>query len=119
MLGPALAHLFVDLDKRQDKLTGYEKALHGELFVAMQMSRLAMLQRAVGASPGHSVPEDVLGSFALDAADHRSEYARIAKEVTDSFWTKIDLSGGGGWTGDPKLQINCPRKDCPNKDRTQ
>ena len=101
MLGPALAYLFVDLDKRKDELTEYEMAVHRELLLVMRASGLAMFREAVRQG----------------AADDRGGYATIAKEVTDSFWTKIDLSGGGGWSGDPKLQTNCSYGHCPNKAR--
>ena len=101
MLGPALAHLFVELDNRKDGLTEYETAIHRELLEAMYIAR----------HPGQ-------------VGTSGSEYRGVAGVggIPDIFGsdsvrkTEIDL-GGGGWKGDRRLQTACKAPNCPNKIR--
>lgn len=93
MLGPALAHLFVDLDKRRERLTPFEKAVHRELFELLQ-----------------------LGRRLADPASFKSLAAGIDRRTDLGSRFGID-SDSGEWTGSGELQSGCEDPNCWVKNR--
>lgn len=100
MLGPALAQLFHELNGRKSRLTSYEKRLYVEL-VLMK----ALNEPFPELTPGRlsELPElsNFSSGFGFDTL------SQIAGTVI------------GPQDGDdeaPRLQINCIRDNCPNKE---
>jgi hypothetical protein len=119
MLGPALARLFAELDKRKTKLTPYEELLHQELLAARSMSKPGSKAVGVGkpasasgsnrktissGGPGGSMPGLVIKPRGSGAISRLKSLDFV-----------VDLSPAG--SGVPQLQIGCTQVNCPNKKR--
>jgi hypothetical protein len=117
MLGPALSHLYANLDGRRDKLTGFERAVHRELLEAMHMARFIALNvplssKSVGGALARS------GEFSLQEALGAGKGRGISDlfDVGPGLKVEVDLSGGG-WAGPDTLQTGCTYPNCPNKEQ--
>lgn len=116
MLGPALAHLFVELDNRKDSLTEYEKAVRRELLDAMRAARIfraGVLDTDLNMSAGAAGIDFVAQSGAAGAV-----YKNVTGKVffDPSLKTEVDLFDEG-WSGPRTLQTGCDNPNCPNKER--
>jgi hypothetical protein len=98
VLGPALLQLLAELDQRRDRQTPYEAQLHQELLV------LAAL--AGGAGPDRHFVRPDASIFVNNSGQGGGGFAG----------TVVGSGGGGGSGGPPRLQINCTREGCPNKE---
>jgi hypothetical protein len=118
MLGPALAHLYAELDGRKDKLTDYEKAIHRELsdamkmtlFVASKLPELTEFKASGGTGRSFGGKLAGIGSNELTDVSRFNDILRTEMGLK----TVVDHSVGG-WDGGDRMQTACEKPDCPNK----
>lgn len=119
MIGPALTQLFVALNKRKDKLTEFEKTLHRELLGELVAKQFAESTLVRGAVLGGSIVASSSTQIEVTGNDLRNMgIGGSLQEVFGSGPTlklQVDLSGADG-DGSRKMQINCGKPDCPNKE---
>jgi hypothetical protein len=106
MLGPALTLLFNQLDRRTDKQTLYEKRLHQEL---LALKTVGEKLRESPSSGAHGLPTDL-------SVSGLSDFARSRFGMTlDSHLTSV-IVGPQEDDEAARLQINCGKPNCPNKE---
>jgi hypothetical protein len=134
MLGPALTLLFAELDGRKDRQTSYEKALYQELLVLQALGAENQPQSPLGGTfGGERFRESPLGGvFGGDKPDSPfgnpvglpvdfglsgiSNIPRRRGGPFDNNMAGIVVAPQEGGGGPPRMQINCGKTDCPNKE---
>lgn len=111
MLGPALSHLLATLEGRTDnELTPFEQALLTELRAAKQLA--PPLAKVLELSRNAKLGAALRGASDSEFDASIKEFNRIGASV--DLRTQVGL-GGGGWTGDDRMQTACGATNCPNK----
>ncbi|WP_338309646.1 hypothetical protein [Bradyrhizobium sp. TM233] len=106
MLGPALSLLLAELHKRADKLTNYEELLYSELRDLFDNS--AVIAPGIEPSP---LMKSLVEARARRAA---AGSPKLQAHAFDEYFQNI-IRPDDEDENRPRVQINCGKKDCPNK----